>query len=159
MRWLKPGVDFSKYNRLILDRWVFLRTEFGIQRHGCAGIEESIRCLPSAYGRLGQEEMPHCGGTRARRSSHPLCHPGSKAEPSCDDSQNRYFQSWSVSGATCAELMLFGSMTNDVIAAAKDERKPGLKEKFTNWGYAEDALQFWAEGLTMILDQAHGLKT
>ena len=48
-----------------------------------------------------------------------------------NDSQNRYVQSWSVSGATCAELMLFDSMTNDVIAATKDERKPGLKEKFT----------------------------
>jgi len=33
-------------------------------------------------------------------------------------------------------------MTKDVIAAAKDKRKPGLKEKFTKWGYAEDGLQF-----------------
>ena len=56
-----------------------------------------------------------------------------------NDSQNRYVQSWSVSGATCAELMLFDSMTNDVIAATKDERKPGLKEKFTKWWSAEDA--------------------
>jgi len=55
--------------------------------------------------------------------------------------------------------MLFDSMTNDVITAAKDERKPGLKEKFTKWGSAEDAFQFWAEGLTMVLDQAHGLNT
>jgi len=72
---------------------------------------------------------------------------------------NRYAQSWSVSGATCAEVMLFYSMTNDLIAAAKNKRKQALKEKFTKWGSDEDAFQFWAEGLTMLLDQAHGLNT
>jgi hypothetical protein len=56
-----------------------------------------------------------------------------------DDSQNRYAQLRSVSGAPCAEFMLFDSMTNDVIAAAKDERKPRLKQKFTKWRSAEDA--------------------
>jgi len=39
-----------------------------------------------------------------------------------DDSQNRYAQLRSVSGATCAEFMLFDSMKSDVIAAAKEEK-------------------------------------
>jgi len=76
-----------------------------------------------------------------------------------DDAQSRSADSWSGSGATCAELMVFDSRTHNVIAAAKDERTTGLKEKFTRWGSAEDAFRFWADRLRRFLDQAHGLKT
>jgi hypothetical protein len=49
--------------------------------------------------------------------------------------------------------MLFGSMTNDVIEAAKDERPTELKKKFAKWRSDEDALEFWSGRLTMVLDQ------
>jgi HD-GYP domain-containing protein (c-di-GMP phosphodiesterase class II) len=43
-----------------------------------------------------------------------------------------------------------------LIAATKDKRTFGLKEKFTRWGSAEDAFQFWAERLKSFMDKVHG---
>jgi len=70
-------------------------------------------------------------------------------------SEARPATSWSGTGATGAEMLMFDSMTGEVVAAAKDERTTGLKEKFTRWGSAEDAFQFWADRLKAFLDQVH----
>ena len=43
-----------------------------------------------------------------------------------------------------------------LIAASKDKRTIGLKEKFTKWGSAEDTFQFWAERLRSFMDKVHG---
>ncbi len=76
-----------------------------------------------------------------------------------DNVKKRTATSWPGSGATEAELMVFDSLTQDVIAAARDSRTIGLKEKFTKWGAAEDAFQLWADRLRMFLDQARDLTT
>jgi hypothetical protein len=72
-----------------------------------------------------------------------------------DEPQKRPVTSWSSSGATGAEMLMFDSMTGEVVAAAKDERTTGQKEKFTRWGASEDAFQFWAGRLKAFMDQAH----
>ena len=66
--------------------------------------------------------------------------------------------SWSNTGATSAEMMILDSMSNSPIAAAKDDQKVGLKEKFTKWGSAEDAFKYWADRLRLFLDQARNVK-
>ena len=65
-------------------------------------------------------------------------------------------KSWADSGATCAELLVLDSMTNSPIAAAKDDRRFGMKERFTKWGSAEDAFKYWADRMSLFLDQARG---
>jgi hypothetical protein len=75
-----------------------------------------------------------------------------------DEPQRRPVTSWSSSGATGAEMLMFDSLTGEVVAAAKDERTTGLKEKFTRWGSAEDAFQFWADRIRAFLDQVHDRK-
>lgn len=50
--------------------------------------------------------------------------------------------------------MALDTQTNEVIAAAKDERSAGFTERFTKWGSAEDAFKFWAERIKLFLDQA-----
>jgi hypothetical protein len=67
-------------------------------------------------------------------------------------------KSWAGSGATSAEVMVLDSMTNSAIAAAKDDRKTGMKERFTKWGSAEDAFKYWADRLRLFLDQARDVK-
>ena len=67
-------------------------------------------------------------------------------------------KSWVGSGATCAELIVLDSMTGSSIAAAKDDQKYGLKERFTQWGSAEDAFKYWADRLRLFLDQAREAK-
>jgi hypothetical protein len=73
-------------------------------------------------------------------------------------SEARPATSWSGTGATCAEMLMFDSMTGEVVAAARGERATGLKEKFTKWGSAEDAFRFWADRIRAFLDQVHDRK-
>ncbi len=66
--------------------------------------------------------------------------------------------SWSGSGATRAEFLVFDSMTHQVIVAARDERSAGFTDRYTKWGSAEEAFKFWAERIKTIMEEAHGVK-
>jgi hypothetical protein len=88
------------------------------------------------------------------RQNRPVLSDGA-SEGSIGLSEARPATLWSGSGATGAEMLMFDSMTGEVVAAAKDERASGLKEKFTKWGSVDDAFQFWAERLKAFLDRAH----
>jgi len=50
------------------------------------------------------------------------------------------------------------SMTNEVIAAAKDDRSAGFTERYTKWGSVEEAFKFWAERLKQFMDEARSVK-
>ncbi|MCG6538245.1 MAG: DUF3313 domain-containing protein [Syntrophales bacterium LBB04] len=54
--------------------------------------------------------------------------------------------------------MVLDSMSNSPIAAARDDQRVGLKERFTKWGSAEDAFKYWADRLRLFLDQARDVK-
>ena len=174
MRWIKAGVDFSKYKRLIVDRVVFFfapNSEYkGMDPHELKSLSDAFhRKMAAAVKKIypvvtapGPDVLRIRFAITDLRQNRPVLSNFTSDGPigfGRDDSLNRYAKSWSASGATCAEFMLFDSLTNDALAAAKDERKTGLKEKFTKWGSAEDAFQFWAEKLAAFLDQARGLKT
>jgi hypothetical protein len=66
--------------------------------------------------------------------------------------------SWSGSGSMSAEFMVIDSMTNQVIVAARDERRAGFTERFTNWGSAEEAIKFWAERIKIAIQEIHRVK-
>lgn len=65
--------------------------------------------------------------------------------------------SWTGSGATSAEIMVIDSINNQVIGVAHDDQTAGFTERFSDYGSAEDAFEFWAERIRMFMDQAHGL--
>ena len=174
MRWLKPGVDFSTYHRLMLDPVVFFfapDSEYkGMDPQELKGLAGAFRrrlvdSLKKGYP-IVTAPAPDVARIRFAitdlRQSRPVLSgiaPGGQIDLGEKSRHKRAGHSWSGSGATAAELVVFDSMTQDVIAAATDKRTTGLKEKFTKWGSAEDAFQFWAERLRWFLDQAHGLKT
>jgi putative nucleotidyltransferase with HDIG domain len=166
MRWLKPDVDFSRYHRLMLDRLVF----FFAPDSAYKGMDpEELKELSDAF---------HQHMVDALKKSYPIAR-----APAADVLRLRFAvtdlrqnrpvladlaangstgegptsSAWSGAGATAGELLAFDSLTGEVVAAAQDERT-GLKEKFTKWGSAEDAFQFWAERIRTVLDQAHTLK-
>ncbi|MFO7619829.1 MAG: DUF3313 family protein [Bacteroidales bacterium] len=68
-------------------------------------------------------------------------------------------RSWADSGATSAEVIVLDSMTNSPIAAAKDDQRTGLRERFRKWGCMEDAFKYWADRLRLFLDQARMVKS
>jgi hypothetical protein len=170
MRWIKPGVDISKYHRLMLDPVVF----FFASDSEYKGMDpQELKSLADAFRRQLIDSLkkryPIVTGTgpdvaRIRfaitdlRQSRPVDSDGAPDEPTGpdgDDLKKRALTSWAGSGATCAEVMMFDSMTREAVFAAKDERTIGLREKFTRWGSVEDAFEFWANRVRLFLDQAH----
>ena len=174
MRWLKPGVDFSKYHRLMLDPVVFFfapDSEYkGMDPQELKGLADAFkrRLVDSLKKKYPIVASPAPDVVRLRfaitdlKQSRPvlkgIAHDGPIGFGK-KSRQKRTGHLWSGSGATAAELMVFDSITQDVIAAAKDKRTIGLKEKFTKWGSAEDAFQFWAERLKLFMDKVHGRNT
>ena len=170
MRWLKPEVDFARYHRLMLDPVVFFfapDSEYkGMDPQELKGLADAFRrrlvdTLKKGYP-IVASPAPDVARLRFAitdlRQSRPDSY-GITADGSIGfgkkSRQKREGQLWSGSGATAAELVVFDSMTHDVIAASKDKRTFGLKEKFTRWGSAEDAFQFWAERLKSFMDKVH----
>jgi hypothetical protein len=174
MRWLKPGVDFSKYHRLMLDLVVFFfapDSEYkGMDPQELKGLGDAFKrrlvdTLKKGYP-IVASPAPDVARLRFAitdlRQSRPVLSgiaPDGPIKFGKKSRQKHTGHLWSGSGATAVELMVFDSMTRDVIAAAKDKRTIGMKEKFTKWGSAEDAFQFWAERLKSFMDKVHGRNT
>jgi putative nucleotidyltransferase with HDIG domain len=168
-RWLKPGVHLSRYKRLMLDPVVFFFAEDseykGMDAQQLKGIADAFRrqmveTLKPGYP-VVQKPAPDAVRLRFAitdlRQNRPVLGDTASEGP-IGLSEARPATSWSGTGATGAEMLMFDSMTGEVVAAAKDERATGLKEKFTQWGSAEDAFQFWADRLKAFLDHAHDHK-
>jgi hypothetical protein len=173
LRWLKPGVNFAKYNKVMLDSVVFFLSDDSEYK----GIE------PSELKKLGDGFNQAI--VDALKGSYPIV-----AEPGPDVVRLRFAitnleesrpvlsavtsvvpvglgislvkkgatGTWTGSGATTAELMSLDSMTNEVIGAAKDTRTAGFTERFSKWGSAEEAFKYWADRLKLFMDQRHELK-
>jgi putative nucleotidyltransferase with HDIG domain len=171
MRWLKPGVDFSKYHRLMLDPVVFFfapDSEYkGMNPRELKELEDAFKrrlvdILKKAYP-IVAAPAPDVARLRFAitdlRQSRPVLSgiaPNGTSGSGEKIRQERAGLLWSGAGATASELIVFDSMTQEVIAATKDKRTFGLKEKFTRWGSAEDTFQFWAERIRFFLDKVHG---
>jgi putative nucleotidyltransferase with HDIG domain len=168
-RWLKPGIDFSRYKRLMIDNVVFFfapDSEYkGMDPQGLKRIADAFRrqMIETLKPGFPVVQKPAPDAVRLRfaitdlRQNRPVLGDTASEGP-IGLSEARPATSWSGTGATGAEMLMFDSMTGEVVAAAKDERATGLKEKFTQWGSAEDAFQFWADRLKAFLDQVHDHK-
>lgn len=173
MRWLKPGVDFSKYHRLILDPVVFFfapDSEYKgmdpqeLKKLADAFKQELVESLKRGYP-IAKAPGPDVVRIRFAitdlRQNRPVVGSIPLEGPIAlgrGNLKKQTYTSWSGSGVTAAELIVFDSMTQEVVAAAKDDKAIGLKEKFTKWGSAEDAFKYWADRLRAFLDLARSEK-
>jgi hypothetical protein len=173
MRWLKPGVDFGKYNKIMLDSVVFFLAD-DCEYKGCdpqalkeladACNLQLVNALKAAYPIVAE---PGPDVVRIRfaitdlEQSRPVLSAVTTVVPiglGISLIKKGATGSWTGSGATGAEFMAIDSTSNDVIAVAQDKRTAGFGERFTKWGSAEDAFKFWGERIKLFLDQAHGVK-
>jgi hypothetical protein len=170
LRWIKPGVDFSKYRRLILDRVIFFFAEDSEYK----GVNpQELKKLGDVFNRTFKEALkekypivknPAPDVARIRfaitdlRQNRPVLSDLGPTGAEHYELKMRRMESWSDSGATSAEMMVLDSMTNSPIGAARDDRRTALKERFTKWGDAEDAFKYWADRLRLFLDQARMVK-
>jgi len=173
MRWLKPGVNFAKYNKIMLDSVIFYfaddseykgidPAEMKELADGCN--KELVKVLNPAYPIVAE---PGPDVVRIRfaitdmKHSRPIISGVTSVVPigiGVSLVKKGVTGSWTGSGATTSEVMALDSMTNDVIAVAQDERTAGYLERFTKWGSAEDAFKYWGEKIKKFMDDAHGVK-
>ena len=169
LRWLKPGVDFGKYNKIMLDSIVFFFADDsdykGMDPQQLKELADNfnqqlVNTLKAAYpivGDAGADVMRVRFAITDLKQSRPGISAVTSVVPiglGISVLKKGATGSWTGSGATGAELMVLDSMTNDVIGVAKDERTAGFTERFTKWGSAEEAFKFWAERLKLFLDNA-----
>jgi hypothetical protein len=173
LRWIKPGVNFGKYNKVMLDSVVFFFAEDseyqGIDPQELKELADAfnLKMVDALKGQYPLVAEPGPDVLRLRfaitdlKQSRPVVSGITTVVPiglGISILKKGATDSWSGSGATGGELMVLDSSTNDVIAVAKDERTAGFTERFTKWGSAEEAFAFWAGRVKHFLDHTREKK-
>jgi hypothetical protein len=167
MRWLKPGVDFGKYNKVMLDSVIFFiakDSDFkGMDPQEMKELADTfnlqiINALKDKYP-IVSEPGPDVLRLRLAVTDIKSSKPGVSAISSVmpvglgiSIIKKGASGAWSGAGATSAESMVLDSLTNDVIAVARDDRSAAFAERFSKWGSAEEAFKFWGERIKMFMD-------
>lgn len=167
MRWLKPGVDFGKYKKFMVDSVVFFfadDSEYkGIDPQEMKDLadafnKEIVAALKDKYP-IVAEPGPDVARVRFAitgfKQSRPVLSGITSIVPvglAVSLVKKGAAGSWTGSGATSAELMVLDTMTNDPIGLAVDDRTAGFTERFSKWGSADEAFKFWAGRLRTFID-------
>ena len=172
MRWKKPGVDFSKYDKLMLDGVVFYLSpesqDKGIDPDVMKDLADTfnldmVNAVKDKYpvvAEPGPDVMRIKFALTGIKQSRPVLSGATTIIPAglaISIVKKGATGEWSGSGATGSEVMAIDSMTNDVIAVAQTEYIAGFTERFTKYGSAKDAFKFWAGKLRYLLDRVHGV--
>jgi hypothetical protein len=173
LRWLKPGVDFAKYNKLMLESVIFFfddDSEYkGMDAHELRELadgfnRELVNTLNPHYP-IVADPGPDVLRVRFAITDLKQSKPGLSAVSSVvpvglgvSVIKRGATGSWTGSGSTSAAVMALDSSTDEVIGVAHDDRSAAFTERFTKWGSAEEAFKFWSERLKLFLDNARGAK-
>mgnify|MGYP001044061470 FL=1 len=165
-RWLKPGVDFKKYNRFMVDSVVFFLADKadykGIDPQEMKELcDEFNKALVAAFKDklpIVAEPGPDVARVRfAITNVHPS-RPGVSAVTSIVPVglgvslvKKGATGGWVGSGETASELMILDTTTNEVVAMGAIKRAAEFDERFSKWGSARDAFKFWSEKLVQTI--------
>ncbi|MFH0729057.1 MAG: DUF3313 domain-containing protein [Pseudomonadota bacterium] len=173
MRWVKPGVDFGKYNKVMLESVIFFfakDSDFkGMDPQELKELADTfnlqiINAIKDKYP-VVSEPGPDVLRLRIAVTDMKASKPGVSAISSVVPVglgisllKKGAAGSWTGSGATSAEAMVLDSLTNDVIAVAQDDRSAAFTERFSKWGSAEEAFKFWGERIKLFMDGTRSAK-
>jgi hypothetical protein len=171
LRWIKPDADFGRYNYVMLDSVVFFFDDASEYK----GIDaDELKKLSDGFNKALVDTLkdsypiktePGIDVLRIRfaitdlEQSHPGLSVVSSVVPvglAISTLKKGATGSWAGSGATSVEMMALDSMSNDVLAVAKDERSASFGGRFSKWGSAEEAFKYWAGKVKAYLDNVHG---
>jgi hypothetical protein len=164
--YLKEGVDFSVYKRIMIDKVVFFFREDAkykgiypeeLQELSSAFLLEMTMALRGA-GAYPSAEEPAPDVLRIRFAITDVV--PSKPKLNVLTAMVPGGRSVGV-GQASLEAELLDSMTNKRIGAVIDTKvaeKSKLGEGLEKWGHAKDAFKFWAQRLRTWLDEVHGKK-
>ncbi len=172
-RWLKPGVNFGKYNKVMLEGVVFYLAKNsdyqGIDPDAMKELADKfdktmIDALKDKYP-IASQSGPDVVRIRMAitdlEQSRPILSSVTSVVPiglGISIIKRGATGSWSGSGATGMAIMAIDSTTNEVIAVFEDKQHAGFTERFSKWGSAEEAFKFWAENERKLMDEAHNVK-
>ena len=171
MRWLKSGVNFAKYDKIILEHVVFFLDDTS-QYKGIDTAEMDelakkcdlalVNALKDAYTivtepgpdvvqiRMAITDLKQSSPVRSSISTVTMVTPiGLGVNLLRKGATGK----WTGSGETGSELMALDSMTGEVIAVAKDERSAGFTKRYGKLDSVEEAFKFWGERLRKFLDE------
>jgi hypothetical protein len=167
MRWMKPGVDFSKYNKFMVDYVVFSLADDShykvingdeMKKLGDACTKAIVDALKDKYpivAEPGPDVLRFRFAIVDLKQSRPALSAVTTVIPvglGISLVKRGATDSWSGSGATTSQLMVLDSSTNEVIAVAEAEYHAGFTERFSKWGSAEDAFTYWGKKLRKFMD-------
>jgi hypothetical protein len=173
MRWLKPGVDWAKYNKFMVDYVVFALSPDSeykgidgdeMKKLGDSASKAIVDAIKAKYPVVAE---PGPDVVRLRfaivnlKQSYPVLSGITSVVPiglGISIIKKGATGAWTGSGATEAELLTLDSQTNEVIAAAYDEYTAGFTERFTKWGSVDDAFKYWGERVVDFAENVKGRK-
>ena len=173
LRWIKPGVDFSKYDKVMLDAVVFYfapdSEDKGIDPEVMKELADAfhlelVNAVKDKYpvvAEPGPDVARFKFALTGIRQSRPVLSGVSSVIPvglAASTVKKGVSDEWIGSGATGMEALVIDSMSNEVIGAGKDEQTAGFTERFTKYGSAKDAFKYWAGRLRYIMDNLHEVK-
>lgn len=171
--YLKPGVDFSKYNKVMLDPVVFFLKEDskykGIDADQFKELADSfhkaaIDALAGGYP-IVSDPGPDVLRVRVAITDIEVSKPALSAVTTVvpmglamSTIKKGVTGKHTGVGGASMEAELLDSQTNDRLAAAIDEKSGSKLSGLTKYGAAKEAFEFWSKRLRKFLDEAHGKK-
>jgi hypothetical protein len=166
LMWIKPGVEYTKYKKVMVDYVIFAFADDSEYKGIDAteikkiGDEASKALVNSLKKEFPVVSDPGPDVIRIRtaivdlKQSHPVISGVTSVVPvglAINIVKKGATDSWTGSGATTAEMMVLDSRTNEVLAAGEDDASAGFTERFSKWGSVDEAFEFWGERLTKRL--------
>jgi hypothetical protein len=164
--WIKPGVDFTKYKKVMVDYVIFAFAEDseykGIDADEMKKIADAaslalVQALEKEFPVVSEpgpdvirirtaiiDLKPSRPGLSAVSTVMPVGLAVSLFKKGTTDA-------WTGSGATAAQMMILDSSRNEVLAAGEDQRAARFEDRFSKWGSVEEVFKFWGERLTRNL--------
>jgi len=167
-RWVKPGVDFTKYKRFMVDYVLFALAADSeskiingdeMKKLGDASTLAIIDALKDKYpivGEPGPDVLRFRFAIVDLKQSRPAQSAITSVVPvglGISLLKKGATDSWSGSGSTTCQFMVLDSTTNEVMVVAEDDYKAGFTERFSKWGSAEEAFKYWGKRIRKIMDE------
>ncbi len=165
-RWLKPGVDFKKYNKFMVDSVVFFLADKadykGIDPQEMKELcDEFNKALVAAFKDklpIVAEPGPDVARVRFAITNVQPSRPGVSAVTSIIPVglgvslvKKGATGGWVGSGETATELMILDTASNEIVALGATKRAAEFDERFSKWGSAKEAFKFWSERLVKTI--------
>ena len=168
LRWLKPGVDFTKYNKCMVDYVIFaLAPDSDYKGIDAEEMKKLADAASTALVNALNPKMPVVSkpGPDVMRIRFAITdlkqsRPGVSAITTVIPVglgisliKKGATDEWAGGGLTKAEVIFHDSMTNEVIAAGYADYSARFTERFTKWGSVEDAFTHWGERITQAAEE------